>query len=1738
MSIRSRLAWSFVFVLMLSACGGGSGGGDATDGGNKSPGDLNEPETQEAVLLDGIVVGVIYDAGDGVTGTTDARGVFRFRPGNSVEFFIGKLSLGSARPVPRVAAMGALAADQVVTPFELAGEGASFGDPAVLNRVRLLMALDADGDAANGISIATKTHEAISLAVTIDYAAEMDAATLIQAGVPLAETANSLPAPDAARAHFCRSLGRAECDDKLTAPEIGAANPPAEKGEGDTPLSVGGSGGGGEPGPDEGFRPPEVPTVALPTVPTEPSAPTAPGTSPTAPTPTVPSMPSEPPTPKAPTAPISKPVKPVPLVGPPVELAAAFGIATQGSTYSPSYTAAQALDGDPETFNHTTCYADVNWWQVKLPRTTTVARVEILSRNSNVSRLADASVSLSTVSRAAGPDPSMKLGTLAGTSDLQVLETDEPIPVRHVIVETEGNACLHLAEVRVFGHTSQAPVFDREAEELSIAPDSKPGTVIGTIGVKDYQGDPVTLGISDISAPFRIKADGQLTLTETIDHNVEREWRFDVEASDGVNRSSIGVHVTLGGGRGALVERWNDADGYPTGPGDAAPYTVPPDRVFNTDRIALGSDGDRYRQRLRSVLVPETTGERVFALAADDTATLWLTPAGLDGKPVQVVSQKRYTNAGDWSNSAVSEPVALEAGRGYHLTVLHVENGGGDHVALGWKRPDEAAFVPVPRSVLYVDALSAGFVEPSIVASRASTLLSGTARHGEVVASVSAFDPQGDKLALYIDADVPFSVDASGRVTVSGPLVTGARYTFDVGASDGTHRATTTIIVDTTADTALAQALATGDASGVTTGEIVDAIAATAEGLRTSREQLYRALFGIDGTGATVEDTGVSLSSLDWTLNHDAVFYESTDPGGNHPVLISNTTYKSDTASSLEVPLAMAGIAQNGARHAALGSNLLAGVGAPNEALQTVTGRLLAWLVKRDVATLPDAALNIVVAHQTNSYYFRHDKATHAWFTDRYPSFSVNAIDACDNNALDGCLATADLLVIGLDEPTLNGGFDAETTMNAVRAARARGVPLLFLQADGGLNTLGQAMMNELGLVTTDNYWFKEQLAGFDPASLVERTFDNDALIEAIANIEGGRIDVVYDADTCTNSVGTVTCHPESMNNAWGGTLQTSVFDGIEYLRTAFAALDEQGVDVFELGTGHRLLKLAALLGDHHRERIRYPMDKATTDATTFYRALFGDYAINYARAGNRTQVDMGTFTGAQALLAASPGLTRALALTPEHESGWTSTGLYVPPGRSVTVRRTDNASTKMSVKVNFLRHSTRIWNTNGYTRPRYVTSRDIDIGAGDSVAFSTPYGGPLYVWLDGVEGPPQPLSIEVIGVLDNPLLDGVESTDIAGFLTDTEGTDSDWVDLSTPYVEIHSLKRHMLSSFSDQDGDSADGYDLTDVQDYVADLNDYLIAGNYSLAGYTGEGLPALRNEVVAWCTGSGFDSFYYDGETRDLCTDPALHPKRRKQHVNSDVSAQCGSLCAGNPFDSSYAIGPLGWGENHEMGHNLQRHRLKIYGGRSGEVSNNVFPIHTLWRWTLDQGLDRHPSGRGGDHAGAFAQLQAAIADGTPANEAHPTWSDTGTYANNAPRLAFFEQLVWTHGSWSIYTKMYLLERLFTDAIRSDERWAELGAALGFDGYTRKQAMAISGNDFMYIAASRIEGRDYRDLFNAWGIEVSAAAHAQVAGYGLAERVPAALYYSALPVTAALPAEADLVPLDGVSAWVDPTP
>ncbi len=163
---KMKLNLPSLFVLLLvaslTACGSSSGSSSGVTpeptpngNGNGPNGNGDDPET--GIFIDGPVGNIGYRT-ETREGVTSPSGQYEYEPGETVVFFIGDLEF------PPVLASG------VVTPLDIVGT-TDTEDPRVINIIRLLQTLDADGDPSNGITI---TEEAKANATQVDFNLPVD----------------------------------------------------------------------------------------------------------------------------------------------------------------------------------------------------------------------------------------------------------------------------------------------------------------------------------------------------------------------------------------------------------------------------------------------------------------------------------------------------------------------------------------------------------------------------------------------------------------------------------------------------------------------------------------------------------------------------------------------------------------------------------------------------------------------------------------------------------------------------------------------------------------------------------------------------------------------------------------------------------------------------------------------------------------------------------------------------------------------------------------------------------------------------------------------------------------------------------------------------------------------------------------------------------------------------------------------------------------------------------------------------------------------------------------------------------------------------------------------------------------------------------------------------------------------------------------------------------------------------
>ncbi|MBX2883501.1 MAG: ImpA family metalloprotease [Granulosicoccus sp.] len=672
--------------------------------------------------------------------------------------------------------------------------------------------------------------------------------------------------------------------------------------------------------------------------------------------------------------------------------------------------------------------------------------------------------------------------------------------------------------------------------------------------------------------------------------------------------------------------------------------------------------------------------------------------------------------------------------------------------------------------------------------------------------------------------------------------------------------------------------------------------------------------------------------------------------------------------------------------------------------------------------------------------------------------------------------------------------------------------------------------------------WWGTQITG-DGESITNQCqlayFGGDVLA-TLHSLKQNDLEFDYSGDACTTSLYTTTCSPTAVTRNDGLSLQQTFLSGVEELQQQIANSDAKGHSVFDQSSEETLLKMSVLLGDMYRANVTYPMDHLTTPGTQFYQALFADYTNHYSRENNAAQTDAGDYGVNLGSLSQRQAEIGNVILRPTQFAEWNSTGYTARPGKPITLTRTDNNPATVSVRLNMLRsQSTWIWNTNGYTRPLFTSSHPIAMPVNSSVTMSSPIGGPVYVhWDANTNDDSSPdITLEIEGAVAHPFLNDFTDNSISTFTSALNTDVFDWVDIKTPAVEVHSRFDLLVQALNREDGDSENGHTQNDVQRWVGNLNTYLIGSALSLAGFNDDSIAPMNHNVAAFCSERQLD-----------CADTQLHRKPPLQHINADLRASCGDLCSGNPFDSNSPINPLGYGESHEMGHNLQRHRLNFYGARSIEASNNIFPLYSAWRWLQDNSLSRHPTIRLPSPAKTYEQLQQSVSFQSEPGIGHPIWIESQIYVNADVRFMLYLQLMFIHHEWEndtetgatgwdIFTKLYKLERQFDYALSSDQEWSAQRERLGFTHFDRSAAQALDSNNFMAIALSLISKRDHTNYLRAWGIDVSDATQSQIQANGTTGSIP--LVFWRTPddryIRTEFPSDepANLLPLDGVTPW-----
>ncbi len=362
------------------------------------------------------------------------------------------------------------------------------------------------------------------------------------------------------------------------------------------------------------------------------------------------------------------------------------------------------------------------------------------------------------------------------------------------------------------------------ASHFAVGEDAFAGQEVGSVVVADANGGDahsgylITAGNADgafsidsLTGKIRVATRGllnaQATPSRTLTISVSDEGTPPLDGS-----GQVTIDLTPAGqviGSGIRQQLWTNLTGSDIVDLTSDPrYPFAPDAVRVLSSFDSGANtGDNYGSRIRALLTPATSGYYTFYLASNEDAALFLgtdaTPAGA----IQIASVNGWTYYNQWTKYASqdSDPVFLQAGQSYYMETLQKEAIGSDHVQVAWTGPGISAPVVIPGTCLAPFNIN---IAPEFTLPAYALGVSESATAGEVLGTISASDPEGERLLYAIldgDPDGTFAIDAeSGVITLANPagLALGS-FELEIGVQDGGLQAsypykTTTVTVTIT----------------------------------------------------------------------------------------------------------------------------------------------------------------------------------------------------------------------------------------------------------------------------------------------------------------------------------------------------------------------------------------------------------------------------------------------------------------------------------------------------------------------------------------------------------------------------------------------------------------------------------------------------------------------------------------------------------------------------------------------------------------------------------------------------------------------------------------------------------------------------------------------------------------------------------------------------------------------------
>ncbi len=353
--------------------------------------------------------------------------------------------------------------------------------------------------------------------------------------------------------------------------------------------------------------------------------------------------------------------------------------ATQSVAYSASFPAAYAIDGNANTFHHTTNETG-SWLQVDLGSDRLVDSVELFNRlDSCQNRLSNFRISVLDAVDAVliSQDFHNASGEVQGALrwELPQAVTGRRVKVELLGLNREGNYYLHIAEINVWGR-SDSTVTGRGLRGL-VSADVMSSYVPALTDDRDDDSIP-----NDLELANGLNPDDATDALADFDH-------------DGINNLTE-IHA------GSNPQQWDSVPGvlvdeiwhhilgdHLTASGYKAAITRYPDEIHTLTTSQAFAHGEQYVRRVCGYLTAPVTGDYQFWGAADSDVDLFLSTSASKFDRQLILDNKVLSWGGnyDFDLSQKSRLVTLAAGQKYYFEMWHKEGIGGSYFSVAWKTP-------------------------------------------------------------------------------------------------------------------------------------------------------------------------------------------------------------------------------------------------------------------------------------------------------------------------------------------------------------------------------------------------------------------------------------------------------------------------------------------------------------------------------------------------------------------------------------------------------------------------------------------------------------------------------------------------------------------------------------------------------------------------------------------------------------------------------------------------------------------------------------------------------------------------------------------------------------------------------------------------------------------------------------------------------------------------------------------